>query len=194
MSSIGDMDMKKFAIPAILVATVMVAGVFAFMPVEQASTVHTTGTMTLNDDSITAAKIANNAIGATEIANAAIDAATFAADAIDAAAVDDAIAPAVVAVVANLFDTDITGGNAVTCTSDKDFTLYVLARGGAGQTLTIFDGTNTCVHTFAVNELAHSFVLSAPAGTVYTLTGNNVAVDVNMTILTQSGAVADCLL
>ena len=34
--------MNKFAIPAILVATVMVAGIFAFMPVEQASTVHTT--------------------------------------------------------------------------------------------------------------------------------------------------------
>ena len=34
--------MNKLAIPAILVATVMVAGIFAFMPVEQASTVHTT--------------------------------------------------------------------------------------------------------------------------------------------------------
>jgi len=34
--------MNKLTIPAILVATVMVAGVFAFMPVEQASTVHTT--------------------------------------------------------------------------------------------------------------------------------------------------------
>jgi len=36
--------MNKLTIPAILVATVMVAGIFAFMPVEQASTVHTTGT------------------------------------------------------------------------------------------------------------------------------------------------------
>jgi len=34
--------MNKLAIPAILVATVMVAGIFAFMPVEQASTVHDT--------------------------------------------------------------------------------------------------------------------------------------------------------
>ena len=34
--------MNKLAIPAILVATVMVAGMFAFMPVEQASTVHDT--------------------------------------------------------------------------------------------------------------------------------------------------------
>ena len=34
--------MNKLTIPAILVATVMVAGIFAFMPVEQATTVHTT--------------------------------------------------------------------------------------------------------------------------------------------------------
>jgi len=34
--------MNKLTIPAILVATVMVAGMFAFMPVQQASTVHTT--------------------------------------------------------------------------------------------------------------------------------------------------------
>ena len=34
--------MNKLTIPVILVATVMVAGIFAFMPVEQASTVHTT--------------------------------------------------------------------------------------------------------------------------------------------------------
>jgi len=34
--------MNKFTIPAILVVTVFVAGIFAFMPVEEASTVHTT--------------------------------------------------------------------------------------------------------------------------------------------------------
>ena len=34
--------MKKLAIPAILAATVLVAGMFAFMPVQKASTVHTT--------------------------------------------------------------------------------------------------------------------------------------------------------
>jgi len=34
--------MNKLTIPTILAATVMVAGIFAFMPVEQASTVHTT--------------------------------------------------------------------------------------------------------------------------------------------------------
>ena len=35
--------MNKLAIPAILTATVLMAGMFAFSPVEQASTVHTSG-------------------------------------------------------------------------------------------------------------------------------------------------------
>jgi len=35
---------NKFSIPSILVATVLVAGIFAFMPVEQASTVHLSDT------------------------------------------------------------------------------------------------------------------------------------------------------
>jgi len=51
--------MNKLTIPAILVATVMVAGIFAFMPVEQASTVHTTSALatievlTLTDADVT---------------------------------------------------------------------------------------------------------------------------------------------
>jgi len=40
--------MNKLMIPAILVATVMVAGIFAFMPVQQASTVHDTIITTYN--------------------------------------------------------------------------------------------------------------------------------------------------
>ena len=36
--------MNKIVFPALLVATIMVAGAFAFMPVEQASTVHLSGT------------------------------------------------------------------------------------------------------------------------------------------------------
>ena len=42
--------MNKLTIPTILVATVMVAGMFAFIPVEQASTVHTSGTITSVND------------------------------------------------------------------------------------------------------------------------------------------------
>jgi len=44
--------MNKLAIPAILVATVMVAGLFAFAPVEQASTVHQSGVNTSVRDSV----------------------------------------------------------------------------------------------------------------------------------------------
>ena len=36
--------MNKLTIPALLLGVVMVAGAFAFMPVQEASTVHTTGT------------------------------------------------------------------------------------------------------------------------------------------------------
>ena len=36
------MDMEKIIIPTIIAATVLLAGMFAFMPVEQATAVHTT--------------------------------------------------------------------------------------------------------------------------------------------------------
>ena len=50
--------MNKFAIPTILVATIMVAGMFAFVPVEQASTTHLLGTFNaavIPDDTIVSA-------------------------------------------------------------------------------------------------------------------------------------------
>ncbi|MCH7648731.1 MAG: hypothetical protein IIA83_09010 [Thaumarchaeota archaeon] len=61
--------MNKIAIPAILAATVMIAGIFAFMPVEQATTVHTSGTITIANDAITAAKIATDALTSDELAD-----------------------------------------------------------------------------------------------------------------------------
>jgi len=57
--------MTKLTIPVILVATVMVAGIFAFMPVQQASTVHTVINTSLNNlniittDFVQVAAIAN---------------------------------------------------------------------------------------------------------------------------------------
>ena len=50
--------MNKLMIPAILAATVMVAGIFAFMPVEQASTVHTTSGLSAIVESVTTATTA----------------------------------------------------------------------------------------------------------------------------------------
>jgi hypothetical protein len=87
--------MNKITIPALLLGVVMIAGAFAFMPVQEASTVHTTSATTLGADAITAAKIADasitadqigaDAIGASEIAASAIGAAEIATDAITAA-------------------------------------------------------------------------------------------------------------
>jgi len=54
--------LNKLAIPAILVATVMVAGIFAFIPVQQASTVHTTNTINLAANSVSAAALAADAV------------------------------------------------------------------------------------------------------------------------------------
>jgi hypothetical protein len=49
MSVLELLMLNKFLIPAVLVATVVIAGIFAFMPVEKASTVH--GTIDANVDS-----------------------------------------------------------------------------------------------------------------------------------------------
>ncbi|MCE2507338.1 MAG: hypothetical protein J4F36_12905, partial [Nitrosopumilaceae archaeon] len=48
--------MKKLAIPAILAATIMVAGAFAFMPVEQASTVHNSVIASLEETALLVAE------------------------------------------------------------------------------------------------------------------------------------------
>jgi len=189
--------MNKLTIPTILAATVMVAGIFAFMPVEQASTVHTSNTITLAANSISATEIANNAIGATEIADAAIDAATYAASAIDAAAIatdaitsaelDDTAQP--LNVVITCFDADYT--SAPTVTSDKQFYFYATVAGAAGTTLTVADGTNTQLYTFST-ETSDMFVFGENGGVTYTLTGSANTVEGYITLITQPGAAADC--
>jgi len=63
--------MNKLTIPAILVATVMVAGIFAFMPVQQASTVHTTSTITVS--SATIALVADEMLELREISVTDVD-------------------------------------------------------------------------------------------------------------------------
>jgi len=72
--------MNKLTIPAILAATVLVAGIFAFMPVEQASTVHTTGLFTFGAGSITAGTIAIGAVDADALATDAVTEITDAAE------------------------------------------------------------------------------------------------------------------
>ena len=57
------MIVRKLTIPAILAATLLVAGIFAFMPVEQASTVHTTIINNLQTQAITAGPFTVDAEG-----------------------------------------------------------------------------------------------------------------------------------
>ena len=54
--------MKKLAIPAILVATIMVAGIFAFVSAEQASTTHLSGSSAAIRDTVTFPFTANHQI------------------------------------------------------------------------------------------------------------------------------------
>jgi len=63
--------MNKLTIPTILAATVMVAGIFAFIPVEQASTVHTTGTLTVS--AATIALVADEMLEFREITGVDVD-------------------------------------------------------------------------------------------------------------------------
>ena len=174
--------MNKLTIPAILVATVMVAGIFAFMPVQQASTVHTTATITLANDAITAAKIAANAIGADEIA----------ANAITSAELADTAKP-LNNVITTVSD-DTSGGGAPTCTSDKDFVLYVTLDGGNADTVTIVSdaGAGTIADIFETADPTSTYVLGGAAGDIITITGSAATVDAIMTIVTQEGAIAEC--
>ena len=101
--------MNKLTIPAILVATVMVAGAFAFMPVEQASTVHTT-----------------TALGSVEVLELT-DAAPAAADTYTVACDGDAVVLGITLLAAaegaDAGDEDITitaGGEAVAAIDDVD--------------------------------------------------------------------------
>ena len=89
--------MNKLAIPAILVATVMVAGIFAFIPVEQASTVHDTITADLE------LKVATTEIATLDAVDEGDDVFAAALDGID---VSDAIALTVQVVIDGGVDLD----------------------------------------------------------------------------------------
>ena len=87
--------MNKLTIPAILVATVMVAGMFAFMPVQQASTVH---------DTIQATT--------TQIQSVASTTAAFAIDDEDELRISSTDAYQVLAITCTFVDTDSGVGDA----------------------------------------------------------------------------------
>jgi len=144
--------MNKLTIPTILVATVMVAGMFAFIPVEKATTVHTTiSAVGFAADSLGVGDIATGAIAADglatdavlEIQTGLIDAAAFAAG-VASTCISDA--PFLVHYnVANLADTQTlviagTAGHALTFITDAgaaeaNQNLSGTVGAGAGETI-----------------------------------------------------------
>jgi len=112
--------MNKLVIPSLLLGVVMIAGAFAFMPVQEASTVHLSGTTTttLADDGLTAAKLKEDA--SNEIQTKQIEV---------------------------LFDADMTASN-VDCTSDSAFLVhYVISEIADGETVTINNDGNAIIVT-----------------------------------------------
>ena len=137
--------MNKLTIPAILAATVMVAGMFAFMPVQQASTVHTTGTMTLGADSITAARIATDAIGAAEIATDAIGAAEIATSAVTEIQSNQII----------IADDNTLFGSSIVCTvTDASFLVHYNVAGFADTENLTITGTATADDLVYIAQVA----------------------------------------
>jgi len=204
--------MNKLTIPTILAATVLVAGIFAFMPVEQATTVHTSGTTTIATNGIgigdfAAGSITTGAIAAdfaTEIADAVDADVDFTIGSIDANGVGigdfatNSITVAAVADTSEPFSLSVstvdetTFGSPPTCTSNKPFILEIDTFGPTGTTLTINDGANNFVYDNLTGALNKHITLAGDTNQIWTLTGSADTVDVLMTIRTQQGAVAEC--
>jgi len=121
--------MNKTLIPALLVATIMVAGAFAFAPVEQASTVHLTGTTVASGITPTTTNPVN-------IATAAGSANVITVG--NVAQVDTFVVAA---------DTTLTGILTVTPTATD--AINIATAGGAANVVTV--GNLSQVDTFVVN-------------------------------------------
>ena len=163
--------MNKLIIPAILAATVMVAGIFAFMPVERASTVHTTiiaevqSSTVLSDNSITAAKLAADAI--TEINDGSLGSDVLTA-----------------------FTTDL-GAADVTVTSTTDFVTCITADNPTGTDgdITVNNNGNTVsVAVFAFHSV-NAGCFGGVAGTNVVF-GSAIALDAHIILIAEGDATA----
>lgn len=168
--------MNKIVFPALLAATIMIAGAFAFMPVEQASTVHATGATTIAADAITAAKVAANAIGASELA-----------------------ADAVVEIQTTRIDT-VAGAAGVdfSCTSTTPFVVhYNVANLADTQTLVVA-GTSNAALTYTADVAANTTALELVSGTIGGAAGETVTFTLGaagtstFTIESTFGSVGTC--
>ena len=208
--------MNKITIPALLLGVVMIAGAFAFMPVQEASTVHTTSATTLGADAITAAKIADDAIIAANLATGALTADAFAADAIIAATLatgaiaadgiaTDAIgAPELAATAVTEIQTlqiksiaDLDISTAVSCTSTVAFLVHYSIGDLANSEVVTIGGTATANDVTITGATASlpaqwgSTIGGAAGQTVTFASGANTA-DLVVTIVTASSATAAC--
>ena len=145
--------MNKIAIPAILVATVMVAGMFAFMPVEQASTVHTSAATQqasmkiLQGEDTTAVAAANDN-----------DEAQITIQARDAAAAGVPFTIKSIIVCATTSDDAGAAGDVLTETLTIDGDAILAEGGGALTQVSIADGDTitACVDIVAAIEGANA--------------------------------------
>ena len=194
--------MNKITIPALLLGVVMIAGAFAFMPVQEASTVHTGATTTLANDAITAAKIATGGIDASALGAGAINVASVADNSIDAGAIaagaitSDALAAGainVASVADNSIDAGALAADAVieiqtkrvdtvsfsagqdpTCQSTTPFVVhYNVANLADGQTLVI-SGTSNAALSYTADVAANTTGLDHISGTLGGAAGETI--------------------
>jgi len=147
--------MNKLTIPTILVATVMVAGIFAFMPVEQASTVHTTNTATVS--AATIALVADEMLELREISVTDVDFNGAQSIRITGAAATDEFQIITLTMVPG------TGGDPVDAADEINIDGYTV-DGAAGD---ILGFTNTDILT-GIELIAQIDLVLPPTGNVIT--------------------------
>ena len=188
--------MNKITIPALLLGVVMIAGAFAFMPVQEASTVHTTSATTLGADAITAAKIADASITADQIGPNAIGASEIAASAIGAS---ELAADAVIEIQTKRIDTvSFAAGVDPTCTSTTPFVVhYNVANLADAQTLVI-TGTSNAALSYTADVAANTTGLDHISGTLGGAAGETIIFTLGaagtsaMTIVSTFGSTGTC--
>jgi len=174
--------MNKLTIPAILVATVMVAGIFAFMPVQQASTVHTTSTMTVS--SATIALVADEMLEIREISVTNVD-----YDGAQAITITGAAATDEFTLLALIVDIGTAGG----ITANDQITFDVLTVDGAiGALTTATDVTITTSGAEIISEVdittptGNVIAIAMTAGTTFPADGETL--DITAKILIRNSA------
>jgi len=158
----------------------------AFMPVQQASTVHLSGTITIADDAITAAKIATAAIGESELATDAITSAEL-----EATAITEIQSLQIV-----LFDS-ADFSTAVSCTAtDASFLVHynignladaeVITIGGTATTNDLVITVDVTVSTSSINTI--SGTVGGNTGETVTFDSDATTANIHLVIETATGA------